>query len=91
MRHIARSIRLRSPVDRYGSRDTLRVVDAACYLGAGRRSCVNFLFIVCRFFAGIAIGGSSVLAPVYFAQISPAQRRGVFVGLFQAFPVIAAH
>ena len=48
-------------------------------------------FAVFRFFAGIAIGGSSVLAPVYLAEISPAHRRGVLVGLFQAFPVIAAH
>jgi MFS family permease len=48
-------------------------------------------FAVFRFFAGIAIGGSSVFAPVYLAEISPAHRRGVLVGLFQAFPVIAAH
>ena len=31
----------------------------------------------------MAIGGSSVLAPVYIAEASPAQRRGALVGLFQ--------
>jgi hypothetical protein len=30
-----------------------------------------------------------VLAPLCLAEISPAHRRGVLVGLFQAFPVIA--
>jgi MFS family permease len=52
-------------------------------------ACSLSSFAVFRFFAGIAIGGSSVLSPVCVAEISPAHRRGVLVGLFQAFPVIA--
>ena len=36
-----------------------------------------------RFLIGVAIGGSSVLAPVYIAEASPAERRGALVGLFQ--------
>jgi sugar porter (SP) family MFS transporter len=39
--------------------------------------------VLWRFLAGIAIGGSSVLAPVYLAEIAPAKRRGALVGLFQ--------
>ena len=40
-------------------------------------------FIAFRFIGGIAVGGSSVLAPVYISEIAPAQRRGALVGLFQ--------
>src|SRR6202034_3274142 len=40
-------------------------------------------FIGFRFIGGIAVGGSSVLAPVYISEIAPAQRRGALVGLFQ--------
>jgi len=36
-----------------------------------------------RFLVGLAIGASSVLAPVYIAEIAPAERRGALVGLFQ--------
>ena len=49
---------------------------------------VSSSFIVWRFLAGIAIGGSSVLAPVYLAEIAPANRRGALVGLFQVNIVI---
>jgi sugar porter (SP) family MFS transporter len=45
-------------------------------------------FVACRFLAGIAIGASSVLAPVYLAEIAPANRRGALVGLFQLNIVI---
>jgi len=41
------------------------------------------LFVVSRFILGLAIGGSSVLAPVYIAEIVPAEPRGALVGLFQ--------
>jgi MFS family permease len=45
-------------------------------------------FVACRFLAGIAIGASLVLAPVYLAEIAPANRRGTLVGLFQLNIVI---
>jgi len=32
---------------------------------------------------GIGIGGSSVLGPVYIAELAPAKWRGRMVGLFQ--------
>jgi sugar porter (SP) family MFS transporter len=40
-------------------------------------------FVIFRFIAGLAIGGSSVLAPVYISELSPPRRRGALVGLFQ--------
>jgi len=39
--------------------------------------------VIFRFIGGLAIGGSSVLGPMYIAEISPAKWRGRLVGLFQ--------
>ena len=36
-----------------------------------------------RIIGGLGIGGSSVLAPMYIAELSPAKWRGRLVGLFQ--------
>ncbi len=36
-----------------------------------------------RFIGGLGIGGSSVLGPMYIAEISPAKLRGRLVGFFQ--------
>lgn len=36
-----------------------------------------------RFIGGLGIGGSSVLGPMYIAEISPAKWRGRLVGVFQ--------
>ncbi|HEX3866154.1 MAG TPA: MFS transporter, partial [Gemmatimonadaceae bacterium] len=73
------------PGDRYGSRDTLRLVGFLYVVSAlGSALAWSFMaFVACRFLAGIAIGASSVLAPVYLAEIAPANRRGALVGLFQ--------
>jgi sugar porter (SP) family MFS transporter len=73
------------PGDRHGSRNMLRVIGALYVISAlGCALAWSFhSFLACRFLTGIAIGGSSVLAPVYLAEIAPANRRGIFVGLFQ--------
>src|SRR5438045_6237703 len=36
-----------------------------------------------RFIGGLGVGGSSVLGPMYIAEIAPAKWRGRLVGLFQ--------
>ena len=36
-----------------------------------------------RFIGGLGIGGSSVLGPMYIAEIAPAKWRGRLVGFFQ--------
>jgi sugar porter (SP) family MFS transporter len=49
---------------------------------------------VFRFIGGLAIGASSVLAPVYISEIAPANRRGALTGLFQfniAFGILLAY
>ncbi|MGL6195167.1 MAG: sugar porter family MFS transporter [Thermoguttaceae bacterium] len=51
----------------------------------------SFLFF--RFIGGIAVGGSSVVSPLYTAEISPAKSRGVLVAITQfniVFGILAA-
>lgn len=73
------------PGDRFGSRNVLLVV-ALLYVISALGSAIAWnleSFFLFRFIGGLAIGGSSVLAPVYLSEISPTQRRGFIVGLFQ--------
>ena len=74
-----------APGDRYGSRDTLKAVGFMYVVSAlGCAFCWNLeSFYVFRFVGGLAIGASSVLAPVYISEIAPADRRGKLTGLFQ--------
>jgi sugar porter (SP) family MFS transporter len=71
--------------DRFGARDMLKLVGGFYLVSAvGCALCWNLdSFIAFRLIGGIAVGGSSVLAPVYISEIAPAQRRGALVGLFQ--------
>jgi sugar porter (SP) family MFS transporter len=71
--------------DRYGSRDMLKIVGLLYLVSALGCSMAGSLgaFVGFRFLGGLAVGGSSVLAPVYISEIAPAQRRGALVGLFQ--------
>jgi sugar porter (SP) family MFS transporter len=73
------------PGDTYGSRDALKVVGAMYVVSAlGCAFCWSFgSFCVFRFIGGVAIGASSVLAPVYISEIAPARDRGRLTGLFQ--------
>jgi sugar porter (SP) family MFS transporter len=70
---------------RLGSRETLRLT-AILYVisAAGCAFAWNWdSFLVFRFIGGLGIGASSVLGPVYIAELSPAKLRGRFVALFQ--------
>jgi sugar porter (SP) family MFS transporter len=78
------------PGDRYGRRDSLRVM-AIFYLvsALGCAFATNwYALIFFRFIGGLAIGGSSVLGPMYITEIAPAKWRGRLVGFFQ-FNVVA--
>jgi SP family arabinose:H+ symporter-like MFS transporter len=73
------------PGDKYGRRDSLRVM-AVLYLisAVGCALAWNWPSLVFfRFIGGLGIGGSSVLGPMYIAEISPAKWRGRLVGFFQ--------
>lgn len=73
------------PGDHYGARVVLRWIGAAFIVSALGCALAWDLssFVAFRFLGGLAIGGSSVLAPVFIAEISPSTRRGALVGLFQ--------
>jgi MFS transporter, SP family, arabinose:H+ symporter len=79
-----------------GSRETLRITAllyivsaAGCGLAWGWSS-----FLVFRFIGGLGIGASSVLGPVYIAELSPAKWRGRLVAAFQlnvVFGIVVAY
>ena len=73
------------PGERWGRRDSLRILGIfylvsalGCAWAWSWDSLVAF-----RFIGGLGIGGSSVLGPMYIAEIAPAKWRGRLVGLFQ--------
>ncbi|HLX45855.1 MAG TPA: sugar porter family MFS transporter [Bryobacteraceae bacterium] len=73
------------PTDRYGRRACLRAL-AGLYLFSALGCAFawnwpSLLFF--RFICGLAIGGSSVIGPMYIAEIAPADKRGRLVGMFQ--------
>ena len=73
------------PADRYGRKPILFII-AALYVitAAGSALAGNVsLFILFRFLGGIGIGASSVVAPMYIAEISPAKIRGRMTAMFQ--------
>jgi len=73
------------PGDAYGRRDSLRILAVLYFVSAvGCGFAWNWTaLVVFRVIGGLAIGGSSVLGPMYIAEIAPAKYRGRLVGLFQ--------
>jgi sugar porter (SP) family MFS transporter len=78
------------PGQRYGRRDSLRVMAIFYVISAlGCALAWNWpALIVFRFIGGLGIGGSSVLGPMYIAEIAPPKWRGRLVGCFQINIVI---
>ena len=78
------------PADRYGRKPILFVIAALYVLTAVGSALSNNVssFILFRFLGGIGVGASSVVAPMYIAEISPAKIRGRMTAMFQ-FNVIA--
>lgn len=73
------------PSERLGRKTTL-VYIAILYLlsSVGTALATGWpVFLVFRFLGGIGVGASSVTAPVYISEISPAGSRGKLVALFQ--------
>ncbi len=78
------------PGDKYGRRDMLRVM-AVLFLvsavGTGLSQNI-FSFITFRVIGGLAIGGASVLSPMYISEISPPAYRGRLALTFQLSIVV---
>src|SRR5260370_29807201 len=73
------------PGDKIGRRDSLRTMAVLYVVSAlGCALAWNwFALVLFRFIGGLGIGGSSVLGPMYIAEVAPAKWRGRLVGLFQ--------
>ncbi len=78
------------PGNKYGRRDSLRGM-ALLYLISAIGCAIAwdwYSLLFFRLIGGLGIGGSSVLGPMYIAEIAPAKWRGRLVGFFQ-FNVVA--
>lgn len=71
--------------DRFGRRKVLFIIGILYILGALGTGLapVHDVLLLFRFVGGIGVGMSSVVAPIYTAEISPAAVRGRLVGLVQ--------
>ena len=82
--------------DQFGRRYSLRLL-ALLFIVSALGCAVSWdwtSFVVFRFVAGIAIGASSVVGPMYIAEIAPARWRGRMVGSFQlniVFGILVAY
>ena len=78
------------PGQKWGARETLRVLAIFYVISAlGCAFAWNwYVLLFARFVGGLGIGGSSVLGPVYIAELAPAKMRGRLVGMFQINIVI---
>jgi sugar porter (SP) family MFS transporter len=73
------------PADRYGRKPILFIIAALYVVTAIGSALAQDIpaFIIFRFLGGIGVGASSVVAPTYIAEISPAKIRGRMTALFQ--------
>lgn len=84
------------PSDRIGRKMTLFWI-AVLYLISALGSALSinwYLFMVFRFLGGLGVGASSVAAPMYISEISPANKRGRLVAMFQfnvVFGIVLAY
>ncbi|PWU01438.1 MAG: MFS transporter [Terriglobia bacterium] len=78
------------PSDRYGRRSCLTAL-GALYLTSALGCALAWNWpglLAFRAIGGLAIGASSVVGPMYIAEISPPAKRGRLVGLFQMNVVV---
>lgn len=78
------------PGDLWGRRLMLLICGATYFVSALGCSVASgwYTLLVFRFLGGIAIGASSVMAPMYIAEIAPAKIRGRLVAVVQLNIVI---
>jgi sugar porter (SP) family MFS transporter len=78
------------PGDTFGAKRLLQILAVmffASSVGCGAANHIG-VFILFRFIGGLAIGGASVLCPVYISEISPPKHRGILTATFQLAIVI---
>src|ERR1700754_4929778 len=74
-----------APAKKYGRKKTLQVIALFFIIAAVGCASVSAwaAFIFFRIIGGLAVGASSVVAPMYISEISPARLRGRLAGSFQ--------
>ena len=73
------------PAERFGRKNALFAV-AVLYLVSAVGSALSpdaWTLMFFRFIGGLSVGASSVVAPMYIAEISPREKRGQLTALFQ--------
>ncbi|MEP6664345.1 MAG: sugar porter family MFS transporter [Verrucomicrobiota bacterium] len=83
------------PTDRFGRKATLLWIGVLYVISAAGCALATSVgpFIVARMIGGLAIGVSTVVAPLYISEISPPAYRGRLAGMFQfniVFGIIVA-
>lgn len=84
------------PTERLGRTRTLQGI-GAFYLVSALGSALApevWSFMLARFLGGLGVGVSTVAAPLYIAEIAPAEKRGRLAGLFQfniVFGILVAY
>jgi len=73
------------PTDRFGRKATLLWIGVLFLVGSlwSALAAEVYSFMLARFIGGIAIGVSTVAAPLYISEISPPESRGRLAGMFQ--------
>jgi SP family arabinose:H+ symporter-like MFS transporter len=83
------------PTDRYGRKRTLLSLGILYFVSAVWSGLATDVYqlMIARFIGGLAIGVSTVAAPLYISEIAPPKNRGLLTGLFQfniVFGILAA-
>ncbi len=73
------------PADRFGRKRTLTVLAVFYFVSAvGSALAPSWIaFLAYRFLGGLAVGGASVVSPMYIAEIAPSHLRGRLVAVNQ--------
>jgi sugar porter (SP) family MFS transporter len=74
-----------APARKFGRKKTLQVIATLFIIAAVGCASVSawVAFIIFRIIGGLAVGASSVVAPMYISEIAPAALRGRLAGSFQ--------
>ena len=73
------------PADRFGRKPTLLSVGVLYFVSAVWSALATDVssLMIARLVGGLGVGVSTVVAPLYIAEITPPERRGRLAGLFQ--------
>jgi len=73
------------PAERFGRKPVLFVLAVLYFIASIGSALAASLtvFVIFRFIGGLAVGGASVVSPLYIAEIAPARQRGRLVALNQ--------